>query len=273
MNKSRIIVLFLALVFSLGAAMMVKSFMSAPPRPKVAKKAPVIQTEKLERVKILALAADVKMGERISATALQWMDWPKEMVMPKMITKFSKPDAMNTYAGARARTPMFTGEPFYADKVFTKKDGGFLSALLPKGMRAIAVRVSVETGAGGFIMPNDRVDVLLTRKSRGRTLSDTVLSNVRVMAIDQSYKIGDNGKKVADSSIKTATLELEPRQAEVLARAETMGQLSLALRSLADAGDSKLGDDGPRLSPKYASKNGGEVRILRYGIPRTQVRN
>jgi pilus assembly protein CpaB len=140
-------------------------------------------------------------------------------------------------------------------------------------MRAVAVRVSVETGAGGFIMPNDRVDVLLTRKSRGRTLSDTVLSNVRVMAIDQSYRVGDNGKKVADSSIKTATLELEPRQAEVLARAETMGQLSLALRSLADAGDSKLGDDGPRLSPKYASKNGGEVRILRYGIPRTQVSN
>ncbi len=272
MNKSRIIVLFLALVFSLGAAMMVKSFMSAP-QPKTARKAPVIQTEKLERVKILALANDIKMGERLTDGDLQWLDWPKEMVTPKMITKFSRPDAMSKYANARARTPMFAGEPFYEDKVFGVKQGGFLSALLPKGMRAISVRVSVETGAGGFIMPNDRVDVLLTRKSRGRTLTDTVLSNVRVLAIDQSYKIGDNGKKVADSSIKTATLELEPEQAEVLARAETMGQLTLALRALADAGDSKLGDDGPRLSPKFANRNGGEVHVLRYGIPRTQVSN
>jgi len=273
MNKSRMIVLFLALVFSLGAAMMVKSFMSAPPRPQVAQKTPVIQTEKLERVKVLTLAADVKMGERVSASALQWTDWPKEMVMPKMITRFSKPDAISQYSGARARTPMFMGEPFYANKVFGSKDGGFLSALLPKGMRAISVRVSVETGAGGFIMPNDRVDVLLTRKSRGRTLSDTILTNVRVMAIDQSYRVSDNGMKVADSSIKTATLELEPRQAEVLARAESMGQLTLALRALADMGDKKLGDDGPRLSPKFAAKNGGEVHVLRYGIPLTQVSN
>ncbi len=269
MNKSRIIVLVVALVFAIGAAMMANKYLVAGNKPKVR----TVVKDKVERVEVLALARNVKMGQKVPADALKWLEWPKKLMVSGMISRTDEPDAMNKYADARARAPLFAGEPLYPSKVFVKGQGGFLSALLPKGMRAIAVRVSVETGAGGFIMPNDRVDVLLTRKTHGRTITDTVLSNVRILAIDQSYRIGEDGKEVADSSIKTATLELEPRQAEVLARAETMGQLTLALRSMADMGDSALGDDGPRLSPRYARKNGGTVRILRFGIPQTQAGN
>ncbi len=233
----------------------------------------VVVKDNVEKVQILAAAKKIEMGSKIGKGMLHWVDWPKDMVTASMIVKKPGGPGIKTFVGGRAQSPLFPGEPIVKGKILTVKEGGVLSAMLPKGMRAIAVRVSVATGAGGFIMPNDRVDVLLTRKVKRRTITDTVLSNVRVLAINQTYKLDKDGKKVADPTIKTATLELEPEQAEQLARAESLGQLALVLRSMADIGDSELGDDGPRLSAKFARGKGGEVRILRYGIPRYQARN
>ena len=127
------------------------------------------------------------------------------------------------------------------------------------------------TGAGGFILPSDRVDVLLTKKggsAGGKTFTDTVLSNVRVLAIDQSFAVNAKGEKIYDEKINTATLELDPTQSEVIALAETTGQLTLALRSMADNGSSEMGDDGPRLSERYqkGSNGSGEIAVMRYGI-------
>lgn len=125
---------------------------------------------------------------------------------------------------------------------------GFMAAILPSGMRAVSTEISPETGAGGFILPNDRVDVLLSRRHRGGegnsevVSSDIILSDVRVLAIDQTVE-EKNGQKVVVG--KTATLELKPKQAETLARSRQSGTLSLALRSLVDANKSgKVEDAG-----------------------------
>ena len=137
-------------------------------------------------------------------------------------------------------------------------------------MRAVAVKVGVETASGGFIMPNDRVDVLLTRRIREQTFTDTVLENVRVLAIDQKY-VAEQQDAPAVRKLRTATLEVTPEQARVLARVQSMGQLNLALRSLAERGDGELRDEMPRLAPEFARNGGSEVRVFRYGVMGTQA--
>ena len=131
---------------------------------------------------------------------------------------------------------MLPGEPVTPAKLVKAGDGGVLAAILPAGMRAISTRIKEETGVGRLILPNDHVDVILTQRKRGRSggddfVSDTLFRNVRVLAIGQLIEAKD-GKKLAEGN--TATLELTPRQTEHLALANSMGEISLALRSIAD---------------------------------------
>ncbi len=272
MSTTRIAILGLALGAAILAAFLAKGFLGNEPKTKI------VEKKVGETTEVLVVSKDVKIGGLLNGSAIKWQEWPKKAIAAHMITRKSKPDAMSKFENARARAALFEGEPVSTKKVILPNQSGFMAAILPKGMRAIAVRVSVETGAGGFILPNDRVDVLLTRKLSGgataRTVTETVLTNVRVLAIDQTYT-ADNGDKkdqVAENKINTATLELDPRQSEVVALAETTGQLTLALRALADNGSSELGDDGPRLSKKYAT-GAGEITILRYGIERQTATN
>jgi pilus assembly protein CpaB len=273
MSVTRIAILGLAIGAALLAAFLAKGFLGKP------KQQQVVKVEKVDTVEILVAGKDVRVGGLIERAVLQWQKWPKEAVRPGMVSRKSSPDAQNKFENARARSSIFQGEPLSERKLVLAGDHGFMAALLPKGMRAIAVRVSVETGAGGFILPNDRVDVLLTKKSGGsgganRTYTETVLMNVRILAIDQAFAVNEKGEKIFDEKINTATLELDPRQAEVVALAETTGQLTLALRSLADNGSSELGDDGPRLAEHYKKGGGGgEITIMRYGIPRRTATN
>lgn len=268
MSTTRIAILGLAIGAAVLAAFLAKGFLGKP-APKQ-----VVEVQRTETADILVAAKDIRVGGLMDRSAVRWQKWPKDAIKPGMISRKSKPDALEQFEAARARANIYLGEPMDDRKVVYPGDSGFMAAMLPKGMRAIAVRVSVETGAGGFILPNDHVDVLLTRKAgnsgaQARTFTDTVLSNVRVLAIDQSFAVNDKGEKIYDEKINTATLELDPRQSEVIALAETTGQLTLALRSLADNGSSELGDDGPRLSERYAKgANGGEITVLRYGIKR-----
>jgi len=142
------------------------------------------------------------------------------------------------------------------------KGAGFMAAILPAGMRAISTQISPETGAGGFILPNDRVDVILTMKG-GRDAdksgghSETILRNVRVLAIDQTVE-EKNGQKVVVG--RTATLELAPGQAEALALSQQLGTLSLALRSIADNSTEDLKDD---------ANSRRNVSIVRFGVGTT----
>ena len=142
-----------------------------------------------------------------------------------------------------------------------------MAAILPAGMRAVSTEISAETGAGGFILPNDRVDVLLTRREQGQQSADaitteTILRNIRVLAIDQTVE-EKNGQKVVVG--KTATLELGPQQAETLAMSRQRGTISLALRSLADA--------KPNVAPDTdePERNSSRVNFVRFGINSTQT--
>ena len=133
-----------------------------------------------------------------------------------------------------------------------------MSVILPAGRRAVSLKISPESGAGGFILPNDRVDVILTSKSgdSDNVISETILKNVRVLAIDQTVK-EEEGRKVVVG--KTATMELSQDQAELMSLAERRGQLSLALRSLADS--------APGAVPENEEQRSGSVRMLKFGVP------
>jgi pilus assembly protein CpaB len=163
-----------------------------------------------------------------------------------------------------AKGDFVAGEPIREAKLIKANGSGFMAALLPSGMRAISTEISPETGAGGFILPNDRVDVLLTRRDREAEkatgieahISETILTDVRVLAIDQTIE-EKNGQRVVVG--KTATLELAPRQAETLAVSRQRGTLSLALRSLIDANaHTATEDDGKTANRRF--------NMVRFGV-------
>lgn len=265
MNKARIAILGLALVAAIGAAVLVSSMTGKEP---VKAEGP-----KVEMVEVLVASKDIALGTLI-ANHLQWQPWPKTAVSSHLITKEAAPDALTKYKGTTVRVTFVKGEPIIDRKLIRQGDGGFLAAILPEGMRAISVKISPETGAGGFILPNDRVDVLLTRRVRATDnsareghVSETVLTNVRVLAIDQTFR--DNGKEEQVNVGKTATLELKLPQAELLALAEAMGDLSLALRSIKDSSNLALGQNGPQSRPFKGQDRNGSVTLLRYGISST----
>jgi pilus assembly protein CpaB len=265
-------VLALAVISAIAAVVLARGLVGNQPRvdPEV------VEKNVVPMVDVLVAAADVPLGDKIEATKLRWQPWPRDAVRGTMVTKESKPEARTEFENSRARTQLFEGEPVNEQKLVLQNSSGFMAAVLPKGMRAISVAISAETGAGGFILPNDRVDVLLTYKDensgQSRNVSETVMTNVRVLAIDQTFKTNDKGEQVVVG--RTATLELEPNQTEVLAFAEQSGQLSLTLRSIADNGDSALGDTGPRLSERYAKgQSRNEVSVNRHGVVKKTTLN
>jgi pilus assembly protein CpaB len=175
------------------------------------------------------------------------------------------------YIGAVVREPILAGEPIVGRKIVRAGDSGYMAAYLEPGMRAMAIRVTVETAAGGFILPGDRADVLLTRevKTPGagggsettKFVAATVMQNVKVLAIDQNTRAAENEQAVVGA---TATLEVSGRDAEVLALAKSEGELSLVLRSYADtAGPS--GRVPGATSRGNGAASGGVVRVYREG--------
>jgi pilus assembly protein CpaB len=159
-----------------------------------------------------------------------------------------------------ARAPFVAGEPIREAKLVNAKGSGFMAAILPSGMRAVSTQISPENGAGGFILPNDRVDVIMTPRGNAdkSSGSETILRNIRVLAIDQNVE-EKNGQKVLVG--KTATLELLPSQAETLALSQQIGALSLALRSIAD--------DGSNDSTPDEADSRRSINIVRFGVRTT----
>jgi len=266
MSKTRIVILGLAIGSAVLAAYLAKGFIGKKPRTEV------VEVNTVATVPILVAKRDVLMGEKLLPGSMDWQPWPEKSVSETMITQKEDPDALRKYEAARARLAIFLGEPIIEKKVVMPTETGFMAAILPKGMRAIAVRVSEESGAGGFILPNDRVDVVLTRKvdddaaSSKTVTSETILSNVKVLAIDQAFRREGDGEQVIVAK-KTATLELNPQQSEVVSMAESLGQLSLMLRSIAENGDKGLDDGGPQLSEKYAQgAHGNDKTYIKYGV-------
>ncbi|GLK54814.1 pilus assembly protein CpaB [Methylopila capsulata] len=256
MKAARLVVLGIALVAGLGAAMLAGGGGDAPP-------APVADATPLNTVDVLVAAADIPLGSVVKTEDVRWQAWPQEAANAQFLQKPTTPQAIETTTGSIARSPFVAGEPIRADKLIKGNGSGYMAAILPAGMRAISIEISPETGAGGFILPNDRVDVILTRRQQGangrdETYSETIGANVRVLAIDQAVEDKDGQRVVVG---KTATLELSPVQTEQLALSRQLGTLSLALRSLADSGPSP--SDG---AASDLNKRGGGLTIVRFGV-------
>jgi pilus assembly protein CpaB len=269
MNKARLLILGLALGSAAMAGILAKGVIGKKPTKEV------VEVNKVPMVQVLIAAKDLALGERLAESTITWRDWPKDNVADMMITKSTNPDALEAMKTARARLPIYNGEPIVERKLVLPNQGGFMSAILPQGMRAISVAISERSAVSGFILPNDRVDVILTRKLDGPdggnkiVKSETVLSNVRVLAINQTFRQEAGEDKVTVTEGKTAVLELDPLQSEVVTQVESAGELSLALRSIAEGGDKGLQDTRPLLSEKFKNKNkpsGGERVLVRYGI-------
>ena len=269
MNKARILILGLALGSAALAGVLAKGVIGK----KSVKE--VVEVNKVPMVQVLVASKDLALGERLGDAAINWRDWPQDNVGELMITKDSNPDALEKMKMARARLPIFSGEPIVDRKLVMPNDGGFMSAILPQGMRAISVAISERSAVSGFILPNDRVDVILTRKLDGPdgsgkvVRSETVLTNVRVLAINQTFRQEAGEDKVTVTEGKTAVLELDPQQSEVITKVEAAGELSLALRSIAEGGDGGVQDTRPVLSDAFkGSKKSadGDRVIVRYGV-------
>jgi pilus assembly protein CpaB len=261
MKAARLIVLGVALAAGGMAAFLVTG---GEEQPKKAP-APVVQ---IPTVDVLIAGQDIAMGTAVAAKDLQWQKWPAASTTGIFIIKKDRPAAIEELAGAISRAPFAAGEPIRESKLI-KANGaaGYMAAILPSGMRAVSTEISPETGAGGFILPNDRVDVILTRRpkdadrnNQSETTSETILVNVRVLAIDQTVE-EKNGQRVVVG--KTATLELAPRQAEALALSRQLGTLSLALRSLLDANKPVV-----EIPEKTNIRKSG-VNTVRYGVTTT----
>ena len=192
MNTARIVVLTIAL----GAGGVAAYLASGTDKKTVAAE-PAAQ---MPTVDVLVARSDIGLGQSLKPDDLQWQTWPASSTGNGFIRRGERPEATTQVAGSIARAPFIAGEPIREQKLVRADGSGFMAAILPTGMRAISTEISPETGAGGFILPNDRVDVLLTRRDknpdRGGSATDLVhveviLSNIRVLAIDQAPKEKD----------------------------------------------------------------------------------
>ena len=295
MKPARIIVICVAAVAAIGLALVVRAMGSPSNEPAAVATAAPVDARPMARV--LVAAKDLAPGKRLEESDLDWKEWPVDQVNPAFITdgstpipaaEQSKPEgavaavtraatdlatggAKADYVGSVVREPILAGEPIIMRKIVRAGDSGYMAAYLEPGMRAMAIRVTVETAAGGFILPGDRVDVVLTRETtlgnigasegdRSKFTSATVMQNIKVLAIDQSTRAGDDEQTVIGA---TATLEVGPRDAEALALAKSEGELSLILRSYADTGGpSGRVSAGPRQSAAVRVYRGGEPEVV-----------
>jgi pilus assembly protein CpaB len=258
MYTARIVVLLIALSAGSMAAYLVSRSDSKPPQAAE----PVAQ---LQTVDVLVAKVDIGLGQTVAPENMQWQTWPTATASNNFIRRNERPDATTQIAGSIARAPFIAGEPIREQKLVKANGSGFMAAILPTGMRAVSTEISPETGAGGFILPNDRVDVLLSKHEKNPdragssdlVSSEIILTNIRVLAIDQAPKEKDGQNAVVG---KTVTLELKPEQAEMLARARQSGTLSLALRSLVDL---NVADNN---TEDRASRRDSSINVIRYGV-------
>jgi pilus assembly protein CpaB len=272
MRLSRVAVLGVALVAGIIAAFLALNLSSTPPaqpqQPSVAS---------IDTVDVLVATKDIPMGATVADDSVTWQNWPKTAASTNFIVRDSNPEGMTKVVGALARSTFYAGEPISEGKLI-RSDRGFMSAILPAGKRAVATKIAADTSAGGFILPNDRVDVIMTRQaptppgaapgsgSAPQYLTETILNNVRVLAIDQTIQ-EKNGEKVVVG--QTATLELTPQQAQILTVAQQMSErLTLALRSIADAQSQPAEASGDAYHLIGGTKQNGSITVVKNGVAR-----
>jgi pilus assembly protein CpaB len=261
MSPVRLIILVLAAMSAIGLAVLVRGMAAGPkPGPTVAAAPPQIAT-----VRVLTAKVDIPVGKTLGPDDVIWRDWPQSTLSPAFITDGAGPNSNNSLsdkalrgaaqaastitgansmggtAGSVAREPFTAGEPIMARKLVRADQGGYMSVVLAPGMRAMSLAVSVDSSAGGFVLPGDRVDVLLSQPGEGANArsfsSRVVMQNLKILAIDQATEAAKGAKSLVGA---VATLEVPgadaPAMARLQATARNGSSLSLALRSYADIG-------------------------------------
>lgn len=269
MSRAQILSLLVAIGCAVLAVFLARGMIGQAPPPGAPA---VVEAVKPPSVPVLVAARDIALGERITRLSVEWRDWPRDSLSDAMITREARPDAIDKIDGARARAPLLSGEPVADRKILTAEEGNLMSALVRKGLRGFAIRVSDRTAGSGFILPNDRVDIIATLRveleestddnPRDIVFSRTIVTNARVLAVNKAIVPEEDKPSIAD--IETAVLELDQQQAEVVARAETQGELSLALRSIADDSSADGANDLPQLAALPEIPN--SVEVYKQGI-------
>ncbi len=226
MNLPRLIILIVALTAGLGAAYVSFVLIGSDRTPVAAGGPPIQQTE------VLVVVRSVPAGTALGVPDLRWIEWPERAVTPGMILRSAEPGGLNAMVGKVVLQAIFPGEPLRRDRVLDTGGAGVLSAILPPGRRAYAVSIDEKLSAGGFVLPNDRVDILavgdMTPRGPG---TRTILQNVRVLAI--GHRLDPSGDKVALARL--ATLEVSPAEVELLSSFERTTTLLLSLRGTTDS--------------------------------------
>lgn len=196
------------------------------------------QVEQKQGPYVLVASKTLTAGSFVNAENLKWQAFPDESLSLSYLTKENT--KIEDLSGSVVRRVITVGEPITAERLIKPGDRGFVAAILKEGMRAVSVSINASSGIAGLVFPGDQVDVLLTHSVRSedenrpmRQVSETILTNVRVLALDQ--RTDDQNPK--PTVPKTTTLEVTPKQAEILMVARELGRLSLSLRSLSDSNE------------------------------------
>ena len=265
MKPTSIVLLLVALIAG-GLAAYLATQQSGPVQV-VSGPTTVIQEAKTQ---ILIATSPIGVGQRLSPTTVEWRDWPDGAIREDYITIAARPEALSDISGAVARFEIFPGDPIIEQKL-VRTGQGYMSAVLDKGKRGVSVSVEAASASGGFIMPNDHVDVISSRQTPTGLVSETIVHNVKVLAID--LRLGETGAtgaapnpenpNEAFQSTSIATLELDPQQGEAVINAAQVGTVSLSLRSIADF--------APGSDSAARQKSNQNVRLIRFGADTTVV--
>lgn len=264
MKATRLLVLGVAVATAAGAGYMAMNLKASTPSAPQEAGQPAAPQMELE--KVLVASAQVGIGDPVDGQ-MRWQVWPKEAVTEGFITETAEPAAMDELTGSIARLVIMPGEPVRRAKLIGK-DQSFMSSILPAGKRAVAVEIKADTSAGGFVLPNDFVDLIMTRRAATTSgaetfVTETILNNIRVLAIDQTIREDEEGGKSVVG--QTATLELTPQQSEIVTVAQQMAdRLTLALRSTADASE-KSKTDADYLVNGAGSGKRGTIKLIKSG--------
>lgn len=256
MKRAQLLGIGIAGIAGLAAFIGMKSLVNQPP-PKI------VQKERVDSTEVLVAQTAIGLGSRATEANFRWQEWPKAAVSPQFITRNVRPNAMRELKGSIARSSIISGEPVTENKLISAGKGGVLAAILPAGMRAISTRITDQSAVGKMILPNDHVDVILIQRKRDKSgteqhVSDTLFRNIRVLAIGTQLEAKE---EQSNAQGNVATLELTSKQSEMLALANSMGEISLALRSIADL----HADKNPDLDTKQPEQS-TSINILRYGV-------
>jgi pilus assembly protein CpaB len=259
LKTARLVTLGIALLAGLIAAYLV----SGSGEQQVAATAPE-RGPSAPTIDVLLATGELQVGTLITAQNIDWRPWPADSPSQHLIRKSDKPGAKEEFLNYIVRVGLLDGEPVRVEKLIKADGSGFMSAILPAGMRAMAVTIDSRgsNSAGGFILPNDRVDVIRTFRNDGASKAtnqevfdtETILSNIRVLAIGQKIQEGNNGERYVTA--ETATLELDPLQVETVAFAQRSGTIALALRSMVDRKE----------PPGVAREKEAALTIVRFGV-------